>query len=495
MAQPGETDVEDTAEALPAPPLPPLYPTEGNEVLTLEDAQGRALQDNPSLKAAASRVEQAAARVRQARSLYFPQLEATYRATKTELPEATTNAAREGILQGINGSLLSAGVSTLFGANQTGENPLLSAGFGVVQGVQSLAAIEDEAKNYQGSLMASYLVFDGFSRRFTNAIARYGEQELEAAYRETQRLLLGAVAQSYFGVQLARENIGIARADEEFNQRLLRDAQARQRVGTGSLSDVLNFEVQIRAARATLLRAKNDYLQARIALAALMGVEEAQLPENTVVAELNSEAPEEMAAPEENELLEYMAENRPDLQQSELSVKRNQATVKQRKSAYFPTVGAFASKDAARTTTTQFESDDVSTSVGLNVSYTLFNGGRRKAEVEEARKLREEAEHLLTQAEIDARSDVRTALANLHNAQEQLLLARTTAEYVERNRALVEREYEAGQGALVRLNQAQRDLIEAQARLALARVSLRLSWQQLQSATGEILEGFAEAAE
>jgi outer membrane protein TolC len=158
-------------------------------------------------------------------------------------------------------------------------------------------------------------------------------------------------------------------------------------------------------------------------------------------------------------------------------------------------VAAFASKDATRNSDSRFDADDFSTSVGLNISYNLYAGGRRRAEVEEARQIRQEAEHLLTQAEIDARAEVRQALEDLRTAQQQLVLQRTTAEYVERNRDLVEREYEAGQGALARLNQAQRDLIEAQARLALARVSLRLAWQDLQTATGRILEvGNAPAA-
>jgi len=59
---------------------------------------------------------------------------------------------------------------------------------------------------------------------------------------------------------------------------------------------------------------------------------------------------------------------------------------------------------------------------------------------------------------------------------------------VEKNRDLVENEYMAGQVSLVRLNEAQRDLIQQQGRLALARVALRQAWHDLRVATGEILE-------
>ena len=51
------------------------------------------------------------------------------------------------------------------------------------------------------------------------------------------------------------------------------------------------------------------------------------------------------------------------------------------------------------------------------------------------------------------------------------------------NRRIVAAEYEAGKASLVRLNQAQRDLIETDAGLALARIRLRQAWTDLRAAT------------
>jgi hypothetical protein len=55
---------------------------------------------------------------------------------------------------------------------------------------------------------------------------------------------------------------------------------------------------------------------------------------------------------------------------------------------------------------------------------------------------------------------------------------------------LVEKEYKAGVGSLVRLNEAQRDLIASQVQLAGARVSLRQAWYGLRASTGEIVKIF-----
>jgi outer membrane protein TolC len=76
------------------------------------------------------------------------------------------------------------------------------------------------------------------------------------------------------------------------------------------------------------------------------------------------------------------------------------------------------------------------------------------------------------------------------SAQQQLLLQRRNAKLVQRNRDLVEKEYKAGVGSLVRLNEAQRDLIRAQVRLASARAALRGAWYDLETATGQIVETF-----
>lgn len=474
-----EAPPADAASNAPAP-APPT-------TLTLAEAQQRALDDNPTLQAVEARIEQAEARVRQARSLYYPQVDASYTAARTQLPDSTLGDARREIRRSTRRAAVGSAVGGLFDPTTTAAEIAFGAGTAIFGGVQAQRALDDTVTNYNGSLAASYLLFDGFSRRFSLAIARIAVEETEAGLREAQRQLLAGVAQAFYSVQLAREQGAIARADEEFNQRQLHDAEARQRVGTGSLSDVLNFEVRVRAARAAVLDAERNLEQSRILLATLMGIEDALLPEDTEIAPLDAEAPEELAAPDADELLTHALDNRPDIQQNQFAVARSEAGVRQRRAAYFPTVGAFASQDVNRTSGPGFGLEDASASVGLSLNYSLFSGGRRKAEVAEARAMQTEAEHLLEDAELNAVSEVRQTLQDLSTAQEQLLLQRTTAEFVQRNRDLVEKEYNAGQGSLARLNQAQRDLTEAQGRLAQARVNLRQAWHELRTATAQTL--------
>lgn len=465
-------------EPASAPEIPVL--------LDLATAQNIALEQNPSLQAVEEIVLQARERVKQARSAYFPQLTAEYTATHTELSDQTLQEANEQVRRQVV-----SGLGQSIGRAFSSDNPNAAASaatgalFNLYTGSIAYDMIDTSVERYQANVTAQFLVFDGFARRFQYAQARFGAQETEAARREARRLVLDAIARAYYGVQLAREGVGIYEADMAFNTRLLEDAKARRAQGLGSLSDELNFEVLLRAAKSQLIVAEGDYRGARIALASLMGLPEASLPESTEIAPLENENADEMTLPEVAPLLAKALQLRPDVDQQDLGAKRANAAVGQKRGKYYPQVGAFASADATRSENSEINSGDIATTVGLNVRYDLFTGGRNRAAVAEARHAAREAQARLEDAEINAKAEVRTALEKLNTAQASLILQRTTAELVEKNRDLVEKEYEAGQTALVRLNQAQRDLVAAQARLALSRVGLKSAWHSLRTATGE----------
>ncbi len=135
-------------------------------------------------------------------------------------------------------------------------------------------------------------------------------------------MLLWAVARSYFAAQLALEKIAISKADETFNRRQLTEAKARCRVGAGSLSDELNFEIRVNSAKAERINAEKEYEAAMFGLAAILGVPGAIFPANLKLAKLEHETPEELFAPEPEPLLTYAQSHRSDVLQSEFSLKQ-----------------------------------------------------------------------------------------------------------------------------------------------------------------------------
>jgi outer membrane protein TolC len=427
----------------------------GMSVLDLDAAVAIALTGNPGLDASAARVRQARAQVDQARAAFWPRLDANASGARVELSE---NAYRQ----------------TLASAR------LLDPG----------ATVEDPEDYYNADLTASWTLFDGFERKFSKASARYGEQSSTAALNDARRLLISAVASSYFSAQLALENIAIARADEAFNQRQLTDAEARQRVGTGSLSDVLNFQVRKNQAKTTRINQEYRHEIALYGLAALLGLPESRLPDHVQLARLSSETAAELADPRVEELIDGAMELRPDIQQARWTIKQSEAQVKVAQSDYYPTVVVAGSLEGERTGDPQLGQDNFGNRVQVGLSYNLFAGGYTRAKVREVRQRKIELDKRLEELILSATSDIRSSATLVVTAQAQVALQRENVDLVQRTRDLVEKEYNAGQGSLVRLNEAQKDLTTAQSNLALALVGLRQAWLELETRAGTILAAY-----
>jgi outer membrane protein TolC len=421
--------------------------------LDLRTAAQIALEQNPSLAAAAARVAQAREQLAQARARYWPTVDAEGAGARVDL------------------------------SRNDYEEALAQARF-----LNPAATVEDPQDRYRANLTANWVLFDGFERKFANLSARYGEQRSEAARRDAQRLLLSAVATTYFQAQLSNEDIAISKADEAFNLRQLEEAKARRRLGTGSLSDELNFQVRVNSAKTSRIQAEVAYETNRIALAALLGLPGAAFPEQVSLAPLAEETEEEMMPPAPEPLVEYARSHRPDLIEADLGLKQAEAEVRRVQARFWPTVNLTGTLDGTREEDLQFEGDDFGNSVSLNFRYNLFSGGADSARYREARARKREGEKNMENLLLAASSEVRTSAARVASAQRQVALQRDNAELVRRTRDLVEKEYNAGQASLVRLNEAQRDLTTAMGRLALARAALRQALFTLETDTGRILE-------
>jgi outer membrane protein len=416
---------------------------DGINILDLKTAQKIAIKENPSLEAARERVIQAKKQLMQAWGAYLPSITATGRGTRMIMSD--------------------------------NDYAVLPPGS------------DDTTDIYNTGISASWTLFNGFQREFNHLSARYGKESSIESRNNVVRLLLYQVAASFFNAQLARENINIALANEEFNQRQLIETEAKYRVGTGSLSDVLNFKVRINSAKSQLIAAKQGYEIALYGLASLMGLPDAKLPSHIKLSRLEDETGDELAIPDSSAAVQYALDHRPDLIQRNFLFKQARAGVGSARSGYYPTVSITGSMDADRTNNREFEREDFGKTLLLSVSFNLFNGWQTMARVGEAKSRMRESQRNIDDAELTVISDVESSIIKLKASQEQLKLQRENTKLVRETRDLVEKEYTAGQGSLVRLNEAQRDLVTAESNLVLSLVSMRQAWEGLKSSTGEIL--------
>ena len=425
------------------------------ELLDVETAQQIALQDNPNIGAAQARLEQAKAALQQAAAADKPSVDAS----------ASTGLGRY--------------ADTTYDSVRLGDS----------------SADQNYAAGSLG-LQASWLLFDGYARKFQQEQARYGVQSSAASRKNTQRILASAVADAFFHGQLALAAIEIATANKEFYEQQLQDAESRLEVGSGSLSDVLNMKVQLNTARNSLLTSTRDYEVARYALAALLGLADSALPETVKLAELDkgfdiSADNTWTARTDRDKLIAGALQARPDLTALDRQIKAAESGIEQAKAGDWPTVHLVGKVDGNTQDGLVPTDEDFAASLGVSASWNLYSGGAVDAAVLEARQAKREAKYAYAELRNSIAAEVQQDITRLTAAREQVRLQRETVELVEENRKLAKSEYEAGSASLVRLNEAQRDLTATYGGLVQALVSYQQARHQLLAAVARNLEPFS----
>jgi outer membrane protein len=210
---------------------------------------------------------------------------------------------------------------------------------------------------YRLGLSASWTLFDGFARRNRNLSAEEAETQSRAAYDDSVRLLMGNVAAAFHTAQLADANLRIAAADETFNRRSLKEAQARFDLGAGSRSESLNFEARANAAASEVLRQRERRTTAQTALAEVMGQATAALPLGVVPVTEGDGLSLPLSGTNVTDLIRAAMTFRPDVRAAKLGIRRSVADVAVAKGERWPHVDLGGSLDGERQDDASFDGE------------------------------------------------------------------------------------------------------------------------------------------
>jgi outer membrane protein TolC len=236
------------------------------------------------------------------------------------------------------------------------------------------------------------------------------------------------------------------------------------------------------------LNAEYNYSAALFTLAALMGYPEGTIPETVSFPAIKSES--ETLLLSVDAYLDMALANRPDLKAYREQLKMSEYRLYQSYSAYSPTLSAFGdymigySKNIyhgfnfapPRRYTSQ------ALNYGLTAEWVIFNGFQRYNATREAQANVAVADFAVAQAWLNVVNDVRTAYANYDLNNKQANLFSDILGLVKEQRRLVQAEYDAGQAEIVRLNEAQRNLVSAQGTHVQAMANMQKARAQLEAA-------------
>ncbi len=415
------------------------------DALTLEKAIAICTRSHPSLEASFLRVEAARARVAQAWSAYAP-------------------AIRAGIL-----------ASRVFESAPS-----------VAMGTPGFTP-DDRYGIFATRLEVSWRIFDGFAREYRLLQARAARHGTEALHEEGRRLLARSAGAAFFAVLLAREQRAVAREDWAFNRTMLENARKRKAAGTASEADVLGFTVRVNASEAERIRAEGNLRVHRLALAALLGLEDGAWPGRVEL--VAPRFPREATDPDPLTLAREALASRPDVVRARCLADQASATVGEAWGAFFPSLDMSFQAGHQRKDDARWSYHDLSASGSLALSWTFFSGGSRFAALREAR-----ADARARRLETAALR--RAVTREVLQAAEALSEARRKLRFHEKNEAISlrlrdmeARSFERGTTSRLVLDQAQNDAMVARLKAAMGRIEVQQARFDLLLAAGRMPAG------
>ncbi|NCA81595.1 MAG: TolC family protein [Opitutae bacterium] len=413
--------------------------------VTLDDAVAAALENSPTLQAAASRIVSAQAMLQQAKSYDYPAIGLSAAYTRSDNPI-------QAFMMQLNQRQLNM-QDPAFNPNDP-----------------------EDAENVRGSVGAQWRLFDR-QRDAGKNMARFGAEASAQALAAARNQLVHEVTRGFYGVLQAQAFAGVQAQAVKSIEESLRIARERFDAGSAVKTDVLNLETQLAQANEDLIRARNGAQLALAALNAAIG--------DDLVAPEQIEAPGMAAldAPPPKCTNPQAYEDRPELAAARLMRHVKEQDVRKAKGGYAPTVSAFGSYDLDSEDARGFENSYVA---GVMAEINVFDGARTRAAVRAAQADLAAARADEEQARLNLRLDLQQAFLGAQEAWERLEVVRKSLETAEEAQRIVQAQYQQGAADISILLQTQVGVTAMQTRGAAAQFDYLTALSNLQRAKGEL---------
>jgi len=407
--------------------------------LSLGDAARLAAQQTAAVQSAQTRVDEARARVTQARSSLLPQLEA--------IPNWTSHT--------IN--------SASFGFNfptAPGEAPLLDPNGQIIGPVKMW--------DFRGQ--GSQSIYDPAALGRVRA-ARANVSAASADVATAAEQSSTAAAMMYLRAVRSDAVLSARQQDSSLAADLLNIAQDQLEAGVGVALDVTRARSQLAAARAQLITARNDRDRSRLDLLRALNLPldiKLQLTDS-LVGLPQAEATTEQAA------VDVALRSRPDIRAADAQLAAAQQQLSAIRATRLPSVSVFGNDGG-----NGFINHLLNTyTYGVQVNWSLFEGGRREGQTQEQEAVARDIEVRRRDLRQQTAVDVRGAILDIASARESVDAARERQRLAEQEVQQARDRFRAGVAgnadvitALGSLNSARTGLIDALASYQNARVSL-----------------------
>jgi outer membrane protein, adhesin transport system len=266
---------------------------------------------------------------------------------------------------------------------------------------KSLGIANDKLYPMEAGLRLEQVLFDGGSRR--NEVKRQASRTDGAAFRVEERAQFVAlqVSRQYLDYLLQQRIVAASEDNIGFHDRLVNDLREGVSKGSISIADQQQSEERQQAARARLTEANQDMVNTAAAFRTLTGldlVDGAMLPPS-----LGASIPNTL-----EEAIALAREQNPRVREAQADLDAAHALVKKASADTVPTVSLEGNArigndiDGFRGETNDIQG-------GLVLRWDIFNGGIKRAKIQEMYRRERESQFRLDQMVREAEEDVRVA--------------------------------------------------------------------------------------
>jgi outer membrane protein TolC len=324
-------------------------------------------------------------------------------------------------------------------------------------------------------ITVSQTIYDGGQREATVTSAQAAVAQSQAALARTRQTVAFSVTKGYLALLRAQALARVAAQQVAYLDGQLKRVEARIEAGQAAEVDALPIQAQLATARVDALTAANNIRQASIALQQAIGDEPT---DDFAIEDVPASAQRVIVAVAD--ALAAAKAHRPELAGSAAAITSAQSGVKAATLKLYPVAsvaGAFDQPVGNSGTRTY--------SISAGLSWSLYNGGKTRAVVQEARAALDSAAARAAQTTRDITAEVQGAVLALDNARERLGATALSVEAARRNVEAQQGRYDQGMAIPLDLVNAQLSAATAQSNAVQAQYDYLTALAQLQFATGQ----------
>lgn len=343
---------------------------------------------------------------------------------------------------------------------------------------------------FQPQLQVDYLIFDFGGRSGAIDAAKADLLAADFAFNDTHRKIIYQVSAAYYGLLNQIGQQGAAEASLKNAQAVQEDAEDRLANGLATKPDVLEATAATAQAEYDLQAVLGAEDIARGDLATALGLD----PETKIQIEnINSLPPAPELTQSVEQDIDRAFDQRPDLKEQIARLREADASFKQARSSYFPSLVFSGDGGTQRQYGQQDQLPPAYTngevwSVGLELKWTIFDGTRREHQIAQATAERSQAQAAIDALRDEIANEVWAAYSNVKTAQRQRQAAEALVLAANQSYAAARESYQYGVRNLLDVVSAQKALAQASSEDIYARTQLLIQLANLAFRTGDLIQ-------